>query len=147
MRLANTLTRGGLLLIVLLWAHTAFANAKKNKHSKNRNHKPGGTPSPSDYLVTGLEDVEPSFASFDGTMYAGMVPFTSYDEKSKAEYMFWMFIPDEPLVKNSLVIWLNGGPGCTSFNAGLLFETGTTWFEWFEFIVLFNAILQHLGTP
>ena len=78
---------------------------------------------PSDYLVKGLEDVEPSFESFDGDMYAGMIPFESYDGHSKSEYMFWMFEPTEVLVPDTVVIWLNGGPGCTSFNAGLVFET------------------------
>ena len=85
-----------------------------------------GLKSPESYLVDSkkLEEVEPSFATFNGTMYAGMVPIDTQDH-SDAAYMFWFFTPDEldPATEDTLVVWLNGGPGCTSFNAGLLFET------------------------
>lgn len=83
-----------------------------------------GLKTPDSYLVEGLEEIEPSFATFNGSMYAGMVPIEAPDESDSA-YMFWFFAPDElePDVEDTIVIWLNGGPGCTSFNAGLLFET------------------------
>jgi carboxypeptidase C (cathepsin A) len=81
---------------------------------------------PSQFRVTGLEDIEPSFKEFDGDMYAGFLPIddivdakNKHDE-SRGEISFWLFAPSEE--KDSLTIWLNGGPGCSSFHAGLVME-------------------------
>jgi len=52
----------------------------------------------SDYLVQGLEEVEPAFSSIkNGTMYAGLIPF-DYETRSntnkhrKGEFLFWLFL-------------------------------------------------------
>ena len=65
-----------------------------------------------DFAVTGLEELEPSFESFQGEMFAGVLPIAhpaAQDEEG--EYMFWLFQPASPAVHDSLVIWFNGGPG------------------------------------
>lgn len=79
-----------------------------------------------DFEVVGMEKIEPSFKSFDGEMYAGTLPIAhpSNMKEDDGEYMFWLFEPTTSTADDSLIIWFNGGPGCTSFSAGLFFEMG-----------------------
>lgn len=63
---------------------------------------------PEDFLVYGLEKIQPAYADFDGKMYAGMLPSNNGDRVGMT--MFWMFEPDTQSIPDTLVLWLNGGP-------------------------------------
>lgn len=82
-------------------------------------------PSAESFLVTGLEDIEnyEAFGEFDGKMYAGLLP--SDNGSRTGRIMFWLFEPATQQIDESMVLWLNGGPGCSSFNCGVLMEIGT----------------------
>lgn len=83
-----------------------------------------------DFLVEGLESVQPAYGKFEGDMFAGTMPVlepkTQGDDLASkrrvGEMMFWMFEPEEQSEEETLVLWLNGGPGCSSFNCGVMME-------------------------
>jgi carboxypeptidase C (cathepsin A) len=79
-------------------------------------------PSEEDLLVTGLEKIEnyEAFGEFDGNMYAGLLPMDNGNRTGRM--MFWLFEPTVQAIESSMVLWLNGGPGCSSFNCGVLME-------------------------
>jgi hypothetical protein len=56
-----------------------------------------------DFLVQGLEEIQPAYADFNGTMYAGRLPADNGNRQG--ETMFWMFEPATQLVPDTLVIW------------------------------------------
>ncbi|KAH7032609.1 carboxypeptidase cpdS [Microdochium trichocladiopsis] len=71
-----------------------------------------------EYFVngTGIPEVD-----FDiGESYAGLMPIG--EDQSRSLY-FWFFPTTNPQGKDDIVIWLNGGPGCSSLE-GLLQENG-----------------------
>jgi carboxypeptidase C (cathepsin A) len=73
-----------------------------------------------DFRVVGLEEVQPAYAEFDGAMYAGLLP--SDNGNRTGETMFWLFEPETQNIPDTIVLWLNGGPGCSSFNCGVMME-------------------------
>jgi len=76
------------------------------------------TKTPDDYLVEGLENVQPAYAEFPGKMYAGLIPMDHGGRHG--EMMFWLFKPDEQLVPDTFAIWLNGGCACLTRSCGVL---------------------------
>ncbi|KAF3058116.1 Carboxypeptidase cpdS [Daldinia childiae] len=82
-----------------------FANANTTKFSVNG---------------TGIPDVD-----FDvGESYAGYLPITDNPDDTD-ELFFWFFPSSDPTntTQKEILLWLNGGPGCSSFE-GLLQENG-----------------------
>ncbi|KAI6762596.1 hypothetical protein HG530_008576 [Fusarium avenaceum] len=63
-----------------------------------------------------------------GESYAGLLPI-SKNPKEERELFFWFFPSTNPKAGKEVVIWLNGGPGCSSLS-GLLTENGP--FLWQE---------------
>ncbi|KAK3714519.1 hypothetical protein LTR37_007825 [Vermiconidia calcicola] len=62
------------------------------------------------------------FVDFNvGESYAGLLPIS--DEEDVSELFFWFFPSNNPQADDEILIWLNGGPGCSSFE-GLLQENG-----------------------
>jgi carboxypeptidase C (cathepsin A) len=104
-------------LAIGVWL-VSCSSAQDNRFSSKYNYKYNKN----DFVVTGLEEVEPAFGDFDGVMYAGQLPVDRHDNATRGAYQFWLFAPDHPTVAETLLVWFNGGPGCTSFNAGLLME-------------------------
>jgi carboxypeptidase D len=61
-----------------------------------------------------------------GESYAGLLP-VSDDPAETRKLFFWFFPSTQPETQEEVVIWLNGGPGCSSLS-GLLTENGPfTW--------------------
>ncbi|EME46373.1 hypothetical protein DOTSEDRAFT_70394 [Dothistroma septosporum NZE10] len=56
-----------------------------------------------------------------GESYAGMLPISA--QKNVSELYFWFFPSENTEAKDEILIWLNGGPGCSSLE-GLLQENG-----------------------
>ncbi|KAH7143783.1 Alpha/Beta hydrolase protein [Dactylonectria macrodidyma] len=90
------------------------SNLDKRKKSRFLTHKT------EKFVVngTGIPDVP-----FDiGESYAGLLPI-SKSKKEKRELFFWFFPSTNPHAGDEVVIWLNGGPGCSSLS-GMLTENG-----------------------
>lgn len=72
-------------------------------------------PTADDYIVQGMEE----YGSRDET-YAGYMPI-DFEDNSEGSFFFWM--AKERKKKDRVLIWLNGGPGCSSM-LGMLSEHG-----------------------
>ncbi|KAI0206706.1 serine carboxypeptidase [Astrocystis sublimbata] len=71
---------------------------------------------------TGIPEV-----NFDvGESYAGYLPISD-DKDDENELFFWFFPNSEGSDAKEILLWLNGGPGCSSFE-GLIQENGP--FQW-----------------
>ncbi|KAI6279320.1 hypothetical protein MCOR34_011231 [Pyricularia oryzae] len=57
-----------------------------------------------------------------GESYAGQLPISN-NSTDENKMFFWFFPSQNPLAKKEIMIWLNGGPGCSSM-AGLMQENG-----------------------
>ena len=78
---------------------------------------------PSDYKLHGLEKFG---VHDDDVMYAGLMPL-KLEKNDEGSYFYWHAEhrgePENKKEDTPLVIWLNGGPGCSS-NVGLFYENG-----------------------
>lgn len=72
------------------------------------------------FVVDGTKIPEVDFDI--GESYAGLLPISQAADEERQLY-FWFFPTTNPDAGEELVIWFNGGPGCSSLS-GLLTENG-----------------------
>jgi carboxypeptidase C (cathepsin A) len=102
-RLHNVTTA---LLLLLLLAGEATS---KKLRGDDTDGGFSGAPTSDDYLVQGLEEIEPAYATFEGVMHAGLISVNEDITDETGKLMFWMFDKDEKDVEDTLLIWFNGG--------------------------------------
>ena len=71
---------------------------------------------------TGIPEVP-----FDvGESYAGLLPISSSEDETR-QIFFWFFPTTNPEKRDEIIIWMNGGTGCSSLG-GMISENGPfTW--------------------
>ncbi|KAI3342277.1 serine carboxypeptidase [Ustulina deusta] len=130
----------GLLSVAAVAEARSWQHAGKKQHSKQMRSEVNAL---DHYLATRVVP-EPRFLNknttkfavngtsipdidFDvGESYSGYLPISD-DPDDKNELFFWFFANSEGSDAKEILIWLNGGPGCSSFE-GLLQENGP--FSW-----------------
>ena len=138
-------SRTFLLLILLLVLQASTTNGgrrpESHKHSSSHHHDSSSSSSKqqNNLRLSNLQETFPAYASFPGRMYAGSLPMdhpTNSDTSTKGKYQhhkqpqpqrtgflqFWLFVPDQTAAPGTMVSWFNGGPGCSSFSAGVLMQ-------------------------
>ena len=102
----------------------SFANHKRSAYGgPARDNKIAQNAQTSKFKVDGKSL---PYVDFDiGESYAGLLPISNKSDVS--ELYFWFFPSDNTAADDEILIWLNGGPGCSSLE-GLLQENGP--FQW-----------------
>lgn len=81
--------------------------------------------------------------NFDiGESYAGLLPISPASNGSSSSLYFWFFPSANPLAQDEILIWLNGGPGCSSLG-GLLQEHGPFLWQYGTFKPVANPYSWH----
>jgi carboxypeptidase D len=75
-----------------------------------------------------------------GESYAGLIPVSK--KKNEDKKLFYWFWPTLNKDDDELVIWMNGGPGCSSLE-GFLQENGPIFWQWGSYAPLPNAYSWH----
>lgn len=75
------------------------------------------------YLVKSLPEIPQSFMT---EMYAGLIPI---DKKNASRALYYVFTPTVGKPVDTITIWLNGGPGCSSLE-GFFQENGRIIWGW-----------------
>jgi len=94
-----------------------FMKSFDTSFARTSNHSSFELPSRSSHLVETLPYLDPE--DFHTAQYAGHIPTSTMDR----QFFYWLFEPAKADASTPLVIWLNGGPGCSSM-AGLFLENG-----------------------
>lgn len=75
------------------------------------------------YFVKSLPEIPQSFMT---EMYAGLIPI---DKKNVSRALYYVFTPTVGKPVDTITIWLNGGPGCSSLE-GFFQENGRIIWGW-----------------
>eukprot|EP00761_Pharyngomonas_kirbyi_P011133 gb/GECH01011157.1/.p1 GENE.gb/GECH01011157.1/~~gb/GECH01011157.1/.p1 ORF type:complete len:551 (+),score=96.17 gb/GECH01011157.1/:1-1653(+) len=110
------------LVVVLALATATFARFVPNNGISHieefKEITPDNEPLPMDFIDQEIDDLPGLPADFNTSMHAG------YQKVSKNKKLFyWYFESENDPDNDPLVVWLNGGPGCSSME-GLFVELG-----------------------